>query len=107
MEIVHMDRIFRYIITKIICLTINYARGNATACHPDTEAPWVMIAPVIVLLQLSLAIIRTAEFAPPYHQRFIQKTALLQVGYQSRRCLVYIHCLPCYFLWKIIVLIPS
>ena len=84
MEIMHMNGVGSNVITKIICFAV-YARLYTTACHPNGKGPWVMIAAIIVRGKLTLAIIGSAKFSPPYNQSFIQQSALFKIGDQRRR----------------------
>ena len=81
-EIIHMDGVFSDIIAKFIGFAIN-AGLDATACHPNSEATRVMIPAITVFGERTLTVISATKFATPNYERFIQKTALFEVGNQG------------------------
>src|SRR5688572_10540660 len=98
MEIMHMNRVLRDIVTEIIGLSI-YPRFNAATRHPDRKTTWMVIASIIIFRQCTLAIIGTAEFTAPDNQCFIEHTSLFQICDQSSRCLVSIQALSLDLVW--------
>jgi len=78
-HVVNVDGIPHDIVAEIICLTVNQSRLNSATGHPDTEAPWMVIASVVFLGQVPLAVNRPAELAAPNDKRVFQQPALLQV----------------------------
>src|SRR5690606_7371066 len=106
-KVMNVDRIFDNIITKIVSFSIYDAGFYTASGHPEAEAPRVMVAAVVILLQLALRIVRSSEFTTPYHQCLIEKTALFQVGYQGGRSLIDILCLSSHFIGEITMLIPT
>ena len=80
-QVVEMDSTGRNVVPEFIGCSMNAASPNASTCHPHGEATWMVVASE-VLLDLSLAVTRSAEFAPPNHQRLIEHTGPFQVADQ-------------------------
>ncbi len=84
----HVNAVFRDVVTEIIRLAIDHTGLHATAGHPGCETSRVMIAPVIVGRQLALRVARPAKFTAPNYQRVVEHSTLLQVGDQRGASLV-------------------
>ena len=69
-------------ITKVIGRTVDDARPDAAAGHPDAEAVRVVVATVSGAGALRHW--RSAKLAAPDHKRLIEQAALFQVGDQRR-----------------------
>src|SRR3546814_2505991 len=90
MKVVYVHGILYYIIPEFIRFTIDDARLDTSAGHPHGKGPGVVIASVAINVQVPLAVIGAAEFAAPDHQGVFQEPALLQIGDQGGRSLIYI-----------------
>src|SRR5712692_7458476 len=71
-QIMDVDGIAHDVVTVIIGFSICDPRFDATPGHPDREATWVVVAPVILGGQFALAVNGSAEFAAPDDQSVIQ-----------------------------------
>ena len=74
--------------------------------HPDTEAPRVMIASVVVLGERALGVDRASKLAAPHYQRVVQHATLFQVLNEGRRRLVGLLALGADLFRQIAVLVP-
>src|SRR5690606_9966277 len=106
MEIMHMHRIFYDVIAEFIGLSVYQARFHATARHPNAETARMVIAPVVVKLEVSLAVICATEFTAPYYQGLVEQSPLLQVGHQRGRSLINIFRLQGHHARKPPMLVP-
>jgi len=64
-EIVDIHRVPDHVVAVVVCLTVGQTPANTSARHPDTEAPRMMIAAIVILRQRSLRIHRAPEFSAP------------------------------------------
>ena len=66
-----------------------------------------MISSIVIGPKSTLAIICSAKFASPYHQRVVEHPALFQVGDQRRRGLINIFALRSVLAGEITVRVPT
>ncbi len=79
-EIVDMDGVAHDVVAKLVGFTIDCTRFDTAAHHKCTIRPWVVVAAIIIFGGVALSVVGTAKFAAPDDQRFVQKTALFEVG---------------------------
>ena len=105
-EVVYVDGIACDVIAKLVGLAIRCACSHASARHPNSKAAGMVIAAVVGLGQRILAVDRTAEFASPNHERFVQQSSLLKVLNEGSGCLIGILALDWQLFRQIMVLVP-
>ena len=81
-QVVDVHGIGDDVVAEVVGLAVNHPRLDACAGHPEGEALRMMITAVIVAGELALAVDRPAKLTAPDHQCVVQKSALLEVGYQ-------------------------
>src|SRR5215831_7154455 len=83
-QVVNMDRIFGDIVRVVVCLTNCNTSLNTAAREPGGEATRVVISPILLRSQFTLAVDGTSEFTGPDHQRVFQQSAGAQVLNEGR-----------------------
>jgi len=78
-EVADRDRILDDVVTIIIGLAISDSLLNAAARHPCGVAAWMVIAPIVLFAQSSLAIDGATELTSPDNQRVIQQSTPFQI----------------------------
>ena len=63
-----MDRISSNVVAELVGFAVAEPALYPTSRQPNREASGVMIAPVVVSCELSLAVVGSTEFASPNHQ---------------------------------------
>src|SRR5262245_13000973 len=106
-QVVHVHRVARDVIAEVIRLTDAQSRLNAATREPDCEAARVMVAPVIVCRELTLAVDRAPEFATPHDQRILEQSSLFQILDQRRCRLIRVAALPRELFGQVLMLIPA
>ena len=106
-EIMHIHRIFTYVVAELIRLAIDRSRLDATARQPQAKTPRMMVAAVVSLGQRSLGVNGSAELSAPDHKRVVEHAALFQILHQRSRRLIRLLALPPNLFWQIAVLVPS
>ena len=81
-QIPDVNRIFCDVVTEFIGLPVDHAPLNPTAGKPGSETLRMVITPIVLLRQRSLAIYGTPEFSATDHERVIQHATLFQIGDQ-------------------------
>src|SRR5688500_7061459 len=84
-EIIHVHRVLRYVVSKIIGFTIADTGFDPTAGHPNGVTLRMMITPIVIYAEVSLAIVCSSEFTTPDNKRLIQQASLLQVHHKCSR----------------------
>src|SRR5207247_328220 len=79
-EVAEVDGIGDDVVAEIIGFAVDFAAFDAAAGEPHREAAGVMVTAIVLAAEAALGINRTAEFAAPDDERFVQHGALLQVG---------------------------
>src|SRR5215471_18214390 len=106
-QVVHMHGVLRDVIAVIVCFAKADSRLYAGAGQPHSKATRMMIAPIVICGELSLAVDRSPELAAPDDQSVIQQSPFLEILHQCGATLVGVLRLPCQLRGKIGVLIPS
>ena len=86
-EVVNMESVFDGVVTKVIGLSVNGPRFDATTGEPRAEAPRMMVSTEIGA-DFTLAVSRAAKLAAPDDQSIVQHTPLLEILHQRGRWLV-------------------
>src|SRR5262249_31273439 len=60
-EVVDMNRVRDHVVGKFVSGTMRVTRLDATTCEPDCEAAGMVVAPIRICRELSLAVDRAAE----------------------------------------------
>src|SRR5262245_21342546 len=80
LEVVDVDRVFGHAHPQFVRFAITDAGLHPAASHPEREGVGMMVAaPLGAIVQVALQERRTAEFAPPDDERFVQQAAGLEV----------------------------
>ena len=106
-EVMHMNPSVNDVVAILIGPAVSMSALDATTRHPGGVAAGVMIASETLFVQLALAIVGSAEFAAPDHQRVIEQAALFQIRDESRRSFVRFEALLGKLAGEVAVLIPS
>ena len=75
MKIMHMHRIFRDVIARVIGLPVAYPRFHTATGHPEGKTTRVMVATKCI--GISLRVDSTTKFSTPDNQRILEHIALL------------------------------
>src|SRR4051812_36240362 len=86
---------------------MDQARLDAAACQPDSEAPRMMVAPVVCFGERALAIDGAPKFAAPDNERILQQATPFQVLNQPVTTLINVFALRGQVAWQISVLVPA
>src|SRR6185369_14352100 len=84
MQIVNMDRILGHVIGVIIGFTKPSAGLDPATGQPHGETAWMVISPIIILRQVTLAVHGPAEFPAPDHQRIVKQATSFEI--LNQRC---------------------
>src|SRR5689334_15080741 len=76
-EIVNMNWVLHCVVAEFISSAKSNPRLDASTCHPHCETVRVMVPPVVIDGEFSLAVDRSTELAAPDHQCVVQESALL------------------------------
>src|SRR5262249_44255131 len=94
LQIVDMHRVAGHVVAIVVRLAVRDARLESTTGHSDRKATGMMVAPIGVGREFTLAIDGSAEFTAPDYQGVFQQPALFQVEDKSGGSLVSIARLP-------------
>src|SRR5438477_4457538 len=89
LQIADGDLPFGDAVTQFICFTMDNARFDSAAGHPEGETVGMMVATQENGPAARLVHRRAAKFAAPDHERFLEQTPLLEVLDQSRASAVH------------------
>src|SRR5688572_29522027 len=71
-QIVNMNGLVDDVVAEVIGIAVNYASLYASTSEPHREIPRVMVTPIVVLRQRSLAVHGAAELSTPNHERIFE-----------------------------------
>src|SRR5262249_48096587 len=77
-QIMDMDRVLRDVVAEIVRGAVRDSGLDTATGHPDRETTWMVVPPVVVGRQLTLAVYGASEFAAPHDQRVVQQPPVLQ-----------------------------
>lgn len=71
LDIVDVHWIFDDVVAELVRFAVNRTCFGSTSCEPCREATWMVVSAKI-LLNLPLAVVRSAELATPDHERIVE-----------------------------------
>ena len=107
MQIMHVDRVFCYVITELVGSSVSDARFYACAREKDGKTPRMVIPAIVGFRQRSLSVNSAAEFPSPHDQGILQQTTLLKIFNQCSSGLVGIETLAHYLHRQYLMVVPT
>jgi len=84
-EVAHVHGVPDDVVGEVVGLPVRHTAPDPASREPEREAPWVMIAAVVLAGQFPLAVGGSAELSTPDDERVVEEAALLQVLDQSQQ----------------------
>src|SRR5262249_53123550 len=100
-EMMDVDGGLDDVVAEVVGGAVALATVDAAAGQPHREAAAVVVAPVVVLRQRTLAVNRTAELAAPDHQCLVEQPPLLEVANQGGGRAIDVLALPANLLGQV------
>ncbi|MNL32097.1 hypothetical protein D3C87_1539260 [compost metagenome] len=72
LKIVHMHRVFGYVVAKFVGFAIHHSGFDPAAGHPYREATRMVVASIVFRGKLALRVAGAPKLSAPDHERFIQ-----------------------------------
>src|SRR5205814_1253274 len=76
-EVAHVHRVLHHVVAVVVGLAKRKSGSRAAAHHPCGKTAWMVIAPIVLLRQSTLAVDRPSEFSRPNHQRVVEQSTPL------------------------------
>ena len=92
-QLIEVHGIVGDVVAKIIGGTVSDPGLDTSTGNPHAEITRVMVPPIILAREFTLAVHSATEFATEDHERVIQQTALLQIFHQRSSGLISVHAL--------------
>src|SRR5688572_5544129 len=87
-KVVHADGFIGDVVSEIVGRSIHGAAFEAAAGNPHREAARMVVAPIVVRREITLAIDGPAEFAAPDDEGVVEQPALFEIFDQACRSLI-------------------
>ena len=106
-EVMDTDWVFRDVVAVVIRGAVGGTALDACAKHKHREAPWMVIAAILIHRKRTLRVDRTAKLAAPDDNRVFKQPALLEVLNECPGRLVGVAHLALNRTWQAAVVVPA
>ena len=89
-KIPNMNRVFHYVVGKVISLTVFITSSNPSSGHPHGKTTTMVVATMAIFGKLALRIDRTTEFAATNHKGILEHASHLKITHQCGSRLINI-----------------
>src|SRR4029079_12785527 len=86
LQVMNVHRIFNDVEREIVRFSVGDSWFDPATGHPDRKSATMMIAPVVVFGEATLAINGPTELPAPHDQSVIEQTTQFEIGHQGSRC---------------------